>query len=196
MLKFLLISVFILTNLFLAACSNITNKKKQIEAAHINTSLGLLYLEQGYPKIAQEKLLVAYKKAPYDPEVCNALGYFFSHMGESSVANRYYLFAIKFAKEKSWFWHSYGRFLFQQGYYKEALNCFLLVAKDLDYLYVAEAYADASRATFKLDRKDLAKKYHNMAIIRGFKPKIASERGSDPFTKVLTPSNTKSLQLF
>jgi len=169
MLKLLLIlSVFL--EIFLSSgCSTITTEKKQLDIAHINITLGLFYLHHNQPKIAKRKLLLAYEQAPNDPEVHNALGYFFANTGEIVYAQKYYLSAIRLAKKKSRFWHSYGKFLCQQEHYQEGLNCFLLAARDLNYLDLAEAYADASKTAFKLNRKDLVKHYQNQAVIHGFK---------------------------
>src|SRR3972149_9192130 len=150
-----------------SSCSTSPSQKNQIEAAHINVKLGLLYLQQNQVEIAKSKLLLACKQAPRDAEVHDALGYFFSHTGELNAATKQYLYAIKLADEKGVFWHNYGKFLYQQGYYQRALEYFLRAARDFNYLYVGDAYADASKAAGKLRQDNLAKKYHTEGGVHG-----------------------------
>ena len=149
---------------FLTGCS--LNQKYNVEAANINAKLGLVYLQQGRVELAKTKLLIAIKQAPYDAKVNIAFGDFFAYTGERDLAEKHYLCAIKQANEngKGIFWHSYGSFLYQQGRYVEALGYFLLAAKDVNYLFVAKAYADADYASLKLKQDSLARKYRLAAI--------------------------------
>lgn len=152
----------------LFGCCSISSEKDKLDVAHINVKLGLLYLQQGCSTVAKGKLLLAAEQAPHDAEVHAAMGYFFSHMGEAKVAEKHYLYSIKLAKEKGWFWHNYGKFLYLQGLNQQALTYFLCAAKDFHYLYVAEAYSDASLAAWKLNLNELAEKYHVAAVSHGF----------------------------
>jgi len=162
-IKFLLI---IFAGLFfLTGCGLTANQKYNIEAANINAKLGLAYLQQNNIELAKNKLLIAYEQAPIDAKVNAALGYFFSVTGEPVLAEKYYLNAIKHGVEKGSVWHNYGLFLYQQNRYREALKYFLLAAKDINYLFVAKAYADASGAALKLGQKNLAQQYHNDAVM-------------------------------
>jgi type IV pilus assembly protein PilF len=161
MLKFLLIFYLIF---FLTACSSTTNSKYNIEAATINAKLGTAYLQQNKIELAKKKLLLALKQAPHDTKVHDALGYFFAHTGEPILAEKHYLYAIKQADEKGISWHSYGLFLYQQTRYQEALNYFLLAARDVNYLSVAKAYANASKAAVKLKQDKLAQQYRKNAF--------------------------------
>jgi len=169
MSKFLSTSIIFLWIFLSSGCSTMPNQKNQIEAAHINIKLGMLYLEQGRVAIAKGKLLLAQKEAPQDAAVHDALGYFFSHTGELNAAKKHYLYAIKLSDEKGKFWHNYGKFLYQQGYYQQALGYFLRAARDINYLYVGEAYVDASKAAGKLQQDGLAGQYHAEAIAHGGK---------------------------
>lgn len=151
--------------LFLSVgCSSIADEKNRVDVAHINVKLSLLYLRQGYVANAKSKILLAWKQAPRDAEVHDAIGYFFSNTGESKIADEHYLYAIKLAKEKGRFWHNYGKFLYRQGLNQQALTYFLRAANDLNYLYVSEAYVDASFAAKKINRNDLVEKYHEAAV--------------------------------
>lgn len=161
--QFLLI--FCASLIFLTGCSLIPNQKYNIEAANINAKLGVAYLEQNKIELAKNKLLIAFKQAPYNAKVCAALGYFFAHTGEPVLAEKYYLYAIKYADEKGEVWHNYGLFLYQQDHFQEALKYFLLAAKDINYLYVAKAYADASVAALKLKQNNLAQQYRREALL-------------------------------
>lgn len=149
---------------FLAGCNLTVNQKHNIEAASINAQLGLAYLQQNNIELAKNKLLTAYKQAPTDAKVNEALGYFFGVTGEPVFAEKYYLCAIKYAAEKGSVWHGYGIFLYQQNHYREALKYFLLAAHDMNYLSVAKAYANASDAALKLKQNNLAWQYRKEAI--------------------------------
>ncbi|CAL7963247.1 type IV pilus assembly protein PilF [Gammaproteobacteria bacterium] len=162
-IKFLLI---VFTSLFfLIGCSLTANQKYNTEAANINAKLGLAYLQQNNIELAKNKLLIAYEQAPIDAKVNEALGYFFCVTGEPVLAEKYYLYAIKRGTEKGSVWHNYGLFLYRQNRYREALKYFLLAAKDINYLFVAKAYADASDAALKLGQNNLAQQYRKDAVM-------------------------------
>ncbi len=162
-IKFLLI---VFTGLFfLTGCSLTASQKYNIEAANINAKLGLAYLQQNNIELAKIKLSTAYEQAPVDAKVNEALGYFFSITGEPILAEKYYLYAIKQTAKKGSIWHNYGLFLYQQNRYREALKHFLLAAKDISYLSVAKAYADASGAALKLGQNNLAQQYCKSAVM-------------------------------
>jgi len=158
------------TQLFLAGCNLNLNSKHNPEAANINAKLGIAYLQQNRAAIAKSKLLLAIKQAPYNAQVHNAIGYFFAHTGEPILAEKHYLYALKYAKEKAFIWQNYGSFLYQQNRYQEALEQFLLAAHDTNYVFEAKAYACASNAASKLKKHDLAKQYHQDALLHD--PKI------------------------
>lgn len=151
--------------IFLTGCSLSTKQKYNSEAANINARLGLAYLQQNKIELAKNKLLIAHKQAPDDAKVHEALGYFFAHTGEPVLAEKNYLYAINHAAEKGAIWHNYGLFLYQQNRYVEALKYFLFAAKDINYLFVAKAYANASDAALKLKQNNLAKQYRKEAIM-------------------------------
>ena len=162
---FKLLFNFFIISILLTGCS--AKQKYNIEAANINARLGLAYLQQNKIELAKSKLLIAKKQAPYDAKVQEALGYFFSHTGEPVLAEKNYLCAIKYSHEKGAAWHNYGLFLYEQKRYEESLSYFLLAAKDVNYLFVAKAYADASFAAIKLKQYDLAGQYRKDAILHG-----------------------------
>lgn len=160
------IFIIVFSSLFLLfGCNLTTNQKYNVEAANINAELGLAYLQQNKIELAKTKLLTALKQAPYDAKANTALGDFFAHTGEPAMAEKYYLYAVKYAHEKDACWHSYGAFLYRQNRYTEALKYFLLAAKDVNYLFVAKAYADASDTALKLKQDNLAKQYRKDAIL-------------------------------
>ncbi|EKE01148.1 MAG: hypothetical protein ACD_21C00204G0008 [uncultured bacterium] len=166
MLKIVRLVTFLITiQLFSAGCSLNPNTKYNIEAANINAKLGIAYLQQNRTDIAKNKLLLALKQAPNDAKVHDSLGYFFAHTGEPTLAEKHYLYALKYANEKGIVWQSYGDFLYQQNRYKEALKYFLLATKDVNYLYVARAYACASDAALKLKQNNLSRRYHQEALL-------------------------------
>lgn len=158
---FIFISLF-----FLAGCGlTVDQKYYNVAAANINARLGIAYLQQNKIEIAKRKLLLAQKQAPYAAKVHAALGYFFAHTGEPVFAEKHYLYAIKCSHEKGGVWHDYGIFLSQQKRYREALRYFLLAARDVDYLFVAKAYVDASNAALQLKQKNLAQQYRKAAYL-------------------------------
>lgn len=159
-LVILLICLVILTG-----CSLRIEQKYNIAAANVNAKLGLAYLQQNKIALAKNKLLTAYKQAPNDARVHDALGCFFAHTGEPALAEENYLYAIKHADEKGAIWHNYGIFLYQQHRYLAALKYFLLAAKDTNYLFIAKAYANASDAALKLKQHNLARQCRKKAIL-------------------------------
>lgn len=159
-LKFLLISFL---SFFLVGCGT-TNQKYNTEAANINARLGMAYFKQNNIELAKSKLLLALKQAPYNAKVHSTLGYFFAHTGEATSAEKHYLYAIKMAHEKGTAWYDYGVFLYQQNRNQEALKYFLRAAKDMNYLFVAKAYAFASKAALKLKQNDLVEQYRREAF--------------------------------
>lgn len=163
MQKVTLIFFFIL--FFLIGCSLTPNKKYNAEAANINAELSVAYLKLNKIELAKSKLLLALKQAPYDAKVREVLGYFFAYTGDLNLAEKNYLYAIKYSKEKSCVCCNYGIFLYQQNRYQEALNYFLLAANDINCLFVAKAYAFASVAASKLRQDNLAKQYRKRALL-------------------------------
>lgn len=162
MLKILPFPLFIL--LFLSGCILVDNQRNNVLAAHANAKLGMAYLQQDQVDVAKSKLLLALKQASCDTKVHDALGYFFAHTGESTLAEEHYLYALKYAYEKGPVCHNYGAFLYQHNRYKEALKYFLLAARDINYLFVAAAYSDASMAALKLKQSKLARQYYQDAV--------------------------------
>jgi type IV pilus assembly protein PilF len=162
MKKILLTTLFSL--FFLTGCVLTTHQKYNIEAANINAQLGLAYLKQNQVETSKNKLLLALKQAPYEANVHGAFGYFFAHTGESELAEKHYLYAIKKAREKGSVWHNYGLFLYGQNRYKESLNYFLLAARDINYVFIAKAYANASDTALRLGNNGLAQQYHKKAL--------------------------------
>lgn len=149
---------------FLVGCSSTVKQKKDIDIAHINAELGLAYLRNGQIEIAKYKLLVAFNRVPHDAKILDALGYFFAHTGEPYLAEQYYLQAMQYAQVVGDAWYNYGVFLYHQKRYQEALKYFLLATKDINYLFVAQAYVDASNVAAKLKKDELAKRCHQEAL--------------------------------
>jgi type IV pilus assembly protein PilF len=116
------------------------------------------YFKQGNVELAKHKLLLALQQAPRDPMVLDAMGYYLEQTGNASLAEDYYLKAIKFSSSGAT-QNNYGVFLCRERCYADAIAHFLLAAKDLNYMHPATAYANAATCAFKIPNPQLARTY-------------------------------------
>lgn len=160
MIRFFILLFFIL----LYGCASQKKETKeelsqQMQNAEINLQLGMAYLlRQDIPR-AKQKLLIASEEAPQLPEVWYSLAYFNEVTGNKSIANEYYLKAIKLAPYRGDTHNNYGTYLCRQGHYKEAIIQFNLAFEDPDYLNAGSAYENAGLCALKIPDKKQAKEY-------------------------------------
>jgi len=160
--------------LLFSACTLVPSQE-EINAARINTDLGLHYLHQDNTILAKEKFILALKENPKDPDVNDAWGYFLETTGAEKDAEHYYLDAISFAEFKGMYQNNYGTYLYRQGRYSESMTQFLLATEDANYLFLGHAYKNAGMAALKLGSKESAKTF------------FAKAKKNDP--KISIPNN-------
>ncbi len=155
--------VLILLIVLLTACTTVA-KKPNARAAMYNMQLGLAYLQHGDIGWAKNKLLLALHEDPNDPIVLDAMGYFFELTHDLKMAQRYYLQAIRIMPNVGAVHNNYGTYLCRHGYYRKAIEHFLLATKDINYLHVAAAYKNAGLCALKIPDRKLAREYLQKSI--------------------------------
>lgn len=163
------IAILLMLFFLLAACSSMKTPdddkaEKKLNAAKINTQLGIAYLEKKDVHRAKQKFLLALDEAPNLPEAWYSMGFFLESTGDKEKAKDYYLKAIKLAPNRGDTQNNYGTFLCRSGDYQGAIQYFLLAVKDPDYLETASAYENAGLCAMKIPNKALAIKYFSMAL--------------------------------
>ncbi len=134
------------------------------EAAGLNTKLGYTYMQQGDMQSAKRKFLLALQENPHDPLVLQAMGYYLEQTGDVKIAENYYQQALKLAPEQGPVQNNYGDFLCRQGKYHQAIKHFDLATQDINYLYVTQAFENASFCALKIPDKKLARSYLQKAL--------------------------------
>ncbi len=153
--------IFLGLGIILSSCAT---QPTNPEAAGLNTKLGYTYMQQGDMRQAKSKFLLALQQDPKNPLVLEAMGYFLAQTGEVKIAENYYQQALAIAPEKGAVQNNYGDFLCRQGQYQEAIKHFVLATQDIDYLYVPQAFENASSCALKIPDKKLARSYLQKAL--------------------------------
>jgi type IV pilus assembly protein PilF len=136
----------------LSACSSLHNTQTEDTAiAEINAKLALAYLDRNDPASGKEKLLLAQKKAPFNPVVWYVSGYFLERTGDNTAANEAYLRAIELAPHLGAAHNNYGTFLCRQGQYAAAISHFMVAIKDPEYLNTTGAHENMARCSKHLE---------------------------------------------
>ena len=144
--------VFLLTVL-LTACSSGPDYKGAdlIEAARVNTQLGIDYMRKGQNDLAEEKLKRATSQDPDYAMAHATLGFLYQRMGEGSKAEKAYRKALQIDPANSSVRNNFGVFLCGQGKMAEAEKYFLEAAYDKRYSTPEAAWANAGVCVYKED---------------------------------------------
>lgn len=154
----------------LTSCGVMSSQSQQYEesaetrTAKINAQLGIAYLEQQRIFLAKKKLLLALKQDPTIPEPWYSMAYYYETTGNTKEADEYYQKAIEVSKGRGDAENNYGTFLCRTGKYKEAVNHFVIAAKDSEYLTPADAYENAGLCASRIAGDNHAAEYFNKAI--------------------------------
>jgi len=167
--------------LFLTSCTSVTTSRDNNQianlttptaeqlnnAANTNIELGLYYLEKKDIKQAQAKFLLVLQQAPQNFLAYDAMGYFLETIQEIPEAEKYYKEAIKRASSKntSAAHNNYGAFLYRQHRCQEALEEFVLILHDINYLNLAAANENAGLAAVCLNEKVKAEKLLKKSLL-------------------------------
>ncbi len=155
------LSIFFTLSLLLASCAT---QPTNPEAAGLNTKLGYSYMQQGDMQQAKSKFLLAIQQDPKNPLILQAMGYYLEQTGEVKMADNYYQQALAIAPEKGAVQNNYGDFLCRQGKRHQAIKHFVLATQDISYLYVTQAFENASSCALKIPDKKLARYYLQKAL--------------------------------
>ena len=161
--------VFFIIFFTLSACATTQPKTSEEEAkatklAQINIQLGLKYIELKNFQRAKQKLLAALEANPKLPETQYVLAYFYETMGDTQLANQYYLASVSLAPNRGDVQNNYGTFLCRLGQYKNAVQHFQQAVKDNSYLNVAGAYENAGLCALKIPDRKMAAHYFELAL--------------------------------
>jgi len=133
-------------------------------AAKNRVSLGLTYLSNGNFSQAKANLDKALNFAPKSADAHFAMAYYYQQVDELSLAEEYYLEALKFAPENPNIINSYGAFLCEQGRYEKAKSYFLKAATSKSYVSVAETYENLAICAVEQGKIDEAIGFFDLAL--------------------------------
>lgn len=161
--------ISISTLLIVTAC--VTQGQKQEpsaasrkEAAQLNTSLGVQYMQQGQFDMAMEKLQRALKLDPDLPDTHNALALLYTRLGESRSARDEYKTSLRLDPDNSATMNNYGTFLCAEGEYKEAIKYFEKAVKNPLYQTPEAAYTNAGRCARDQGKIEEAEAFFRRAL--------------------------------
>lgn len=159
----------IIGTLLLSSCASLSSQNNDDEntksrTAKINAQLGIAYLEQSDIPRAKKKLLLALQQDSTIPEPWYSMAYFLEATGDKPKANQYYINAIKVSHHRGDAENNYGTFLCRDGKYHEAINHFIVAAKDPNYLTPADAYENAGLCAARMKGNNHAADYFNKAL--------------------------------
>ena len=163
MKKFLFAAVLVV-----AGCGSDPSKSdikgaNPIEAARINTQLGIDYMRHGDLISAKEKLLRAIKEDPTLSLAHSSLAYVHSRLGENEDAEKEYRKALSLDQQNASARNNFGVFLCGQGKLAEAEHYFIDAAQDPHYGTPEAAWTNAGVCLRKTDA-DKAENYFRKAL--------------------------------
>lgn len=139
---------------------------KILEAAKINTQLGLAYLRQGNRTRAKSKLLNAMKLAPNSADANAGFAYYLEQAGDTDKADQYYQKAVAFSGNSGAQLNNYGAFLCRNKRYDEASKYFLKAVDDINYINAAGAYENAGLCAEASGNDVKALQYFKKALVQ------------------------------
>lgn len=151
--------------LLLAACGAQSDIKGAdlLEAARINTQLGIDYMRKGQMDMALDKLKRAVDQDPNLAIAHSSLAFVYSRHGENELAEKEYRKALSLDSENASVRNNFGVFLCGQGKIAEAERYFLEAAQDKRYATPEAAWTNAGVCLRKSD-PDKAERYFRAAL--------------------------------
>ena len=166
MFRNLLVGVIAL--LLLASCVETSSSKRQVDktkALELHVKLAQGYVSQGNRESARLHLGKAFDIDKKSPEATKVMALLYELEGEPKLAEQTFIKAIKLKDNFSEARNSYGKFLFANKRYEEALKQFEMAAADLGYDGRAEALVNVGRTSIYLGNSIRAKAAFEHAII-------------------------------
>jgi type IV pilus assembly protein PilF len=166
--RILFISVMFSSSVFLSACittSTGSAPPPNLEKAHnAHLSLGLTYLQKDNREASRRHLEKALSLQADSAAAHNGLGMLYQLTGETELAEKSFLRAIKEDVEFTQANVSYGRFLFEQERYEEAYKSFEIATKDISFQQRALALVYMGQSALELGKKVKAKSLFDHAV--------------------------------
>jgi len=135
-----------------------------VQAADVNTRLGVGYFERGELQVAIQKLERAIELDPAHVPAYVTLALIQERLGRDSRARRYYREAASLASEDGATLNSYAAFLCRQGEYEQADQLFRRAIEDPFYETREVAYTNAGSCALRGNRLDAAEEYLREAL--------------------------------
>jgi type IV pilus assembly protein PilF len=133
-----------LVALALGACAS-QDKRGSVDAARINTQLGISYAQRGQYAAALDKLRRAIKQDPSSSAAHAGLAFVYQTTGEAALAENHYRKAMGFSPDDPALKNNFGVFLCSRDRAVEAEPYFLAAARDPAYATPEAAWTNAGR---------------------------------------------------
>jgi type IV pilus assembly protein PilF len=160
----------------LAGCANQQAVQRRHDAAAYNTELGIAYMERGQLAIAQQKLDLALKQNPRNPDVHSARALFFARMREPEQADREFREALRLAPKNPDFQNNYAVYLCSVGRIDEGVQTFVKAAQNPLYVTPGVAYENAGVCLRSAHRDtEAAQMFKNALAVQANFPQAAWE---------------------
>ena len=127
----------------LTGCANQQAVQRRHDAAVYNTELGIAYMQRGQLAVAQNRLDLALKENPDDPDVHSARALLFARLREPGQADREFREALRLAPKNPDFQNNYAVYLCSVGRIDEGVQTFLKAARNPLYVTPQLAYENA-----------------------------------------------------
>lgn len=159
-IRILLISMLVLG---LAACAAQPSKAKRVEAARLNTTMGVDYAKQGQLSAALDRLKRAIDQDPGYPAAQAAIAWVYQTQGEARLAERHYRRALSLDPDDPLLKNNFGTFLCAQGRAEEGERYLLEAIRDPRYPTPVAAWTNAGLC-FKDRDEEKAERYLREAL--------------------------------
>lgn len=118
------------------------------KTARLNIALGYGYIAQHKMELAKHKFLKALETAPELPETQDAMGHWWTQLGDFKQAEKHYLLALSLAPDHSSILNNFGAMLCRMGRYKEADVYFQKAVLNPLYAAPEETFENAGICAF------------------------------------------------
>lgn len=175
MTRIIRLSLFILSSMFLFACSSAIKpvgngntgglgQAKEESAADVYVKMGVEYMRFGKYSIALQKLNMGLAIDPNNAQLHNIMGIVYQQLGENGPAREHFKKAVSLAEEDPYIHNAYGGFLCQNGDYDAAVQEFMKAIQNPLNPAPWIAYTNAGICASDLDKFDVAEEYLRRAL--------------------------------